>query len=60
VVEYIDEDMAEDYLPDIMSKLLELVKDPFHRVRYAALHAIGQVALDLAGTVQERYHAQAS
>uniref|UniRef100_A0A0G4GAE1 TOG domain-containing protein n=1 Tax=Chromera velia CCMP2878 TaxID=1169474 RepID=A0A0G4GAE1_9ALVE len=55
VSEYMDEEMLEKHLHDIMRTLLAHLKDQHHRVRFAALHAIGQVALDHEGQPQVEF-----
>mmetsp|Transcript_125241 Transcript_125241/g.227150 ORF Transcript_125241/g.227150 Transcript_125241/m.227150 type:complete len:1118 (-) Transcript_125241:103-3456(-) len=55
-VEYVEEDQAA---LDAMAKfLIGLVQDPHMRVRYAALHAIGQMCHDQPADFHERWHAE--
>ena len=53
--EVIEDDSHTDA---IVQLLLEQVKDPHPRVRYAALHALGQSSTDCAPHMQETWHEQ--
>ena len=53
VAEIVEEDGHSD---EIMKLMLQFISDPHPRVRYAALHAIGQVSTDCAPHVQEAWH----
>jgi len=54
-VEYADE---QEHINQMAELLLNHVRHPHPRVRYTALHAIGQLANDQAPHFQERSHAQ--
>jgi hypothetical protein len=53
--EVVDDDSHTDA---IVQLLLEQLKDPHPRVRYAALHALGQSSTDCAPHIQEAWHEQ--
>jgi hypothetical protein len=52
-IEYVED---HDHVNEVVSLLLPYVKHPHPRVRYAALHAIGQVGQDQAPHFQESTH----
>eukprot|EP00918_Siedleckia_nematoides_P003083 GHVU01006971.1.p1 GENE.GHVU01006971.1~~GHVU01006971.1.p1 ORF type:complete len:1222 (+),score=385.49 GHVU01006971.1:150-3815(+) len=57
-VEYLDEDMKDDTLDFITTHLTQNLQHPHARVRHAACHAIGQVALDQQPHFQRNYFQQ--
>lgn len=54
VGEYID-DIEE--IDPIMKIILQFLESPHPKVRYAAIHCIGQLAADMKGDFARRYHA---
>lgn len=56
--EYLTEDEVEERLPLIMKTMLEKLKDPDFRVRFAACQTIGQIALDHQPYVQMNFFAE--
>lgn len=45
-------------LEDVMSGVLNFLKDPHPRVRYAACNAIGQMSTDFAPVFEKKFHEQ--
>ncbi|XP_037940844.1 importin-5 [Teleopsis dalmanni] len=48
----------ETMLDQIMSGVLNFLRDPHPRVRYAACNAIGQMSTDFAPTFEKKFHEQ--
>ncbi|XP_049800660.1 importin-5 [Schistocerca nitens] len=46
----------ENLLPQIMEGVLNFLRDPHPRVRYAACNAIGQMSTDFAPTFEKKFH----
>lgn len=53
--EYLSEDEVEERMPSIIKIMVEKLKDPDFRVRFAACQTIGQIALDHQPYVQMNY-----
>lgn len=50
----------EAILDEVMSGVLNFLRDPHPRVRYAACNAIGQMSTDFAPTFEKKFHSQVS
>lgn len=48
----------ENMLEQIMAGVLNFLRDPHPRVRYAACNAIGQMSTDFAPTFEKKFHEQ--
>ena len=51
-------DSLKDNLSDVVDIILHSVKDPTARVRWTAIHSIGQLSTDFAPLFQKRFHHQ--
>jgi len=50
----------EAILDEVMTGVLNFLRDPHPRVRYAACNAIGQMSTDFAPTFEKKFHSQVS
>merc|ERR1719228_1166318 len=48
----------EPFLPQVMEGVINYIKDPHPRVRYACCNAIGQMATDFAPIFEKKFHAR--